>query len=283
MRARKSTRCLCSQTSRTCSASTRTRALSQASGALVSRAPSGASGGGGSRRLRRGSCSRRADASSPAAFRSAHQGPQERSRAEQAWRRSRRQRQVRSRRSWAAARSLWTCICSVARAVVAEPRYTRQAGGAARSGRAGRSVSAAAPDRRRQNATPTRWPAGTPAAPRRDARARRVALTAGGEVLFGAHAANAEAAAYGIERMRFALGVDDDLRPFLRRFAGDPLIGDSLRRRPWLRAGRRPEPFEALVLAISEQLIEYERAAAIQRRLRCGAGTPLVGLRWDWR
>jgi 3-methyladenine DNA glycosylase/8-oxoguanine DNA glycosylase len=103
----------------------------------------------------------------------------------------------------------------------------------------------------------------------------RVAPTAGGEVLFGAHAASAEAAEYGIERMRFALGVDEDLRPFLRRFAGDPLIGGSLRLRPWLRAGRRPEPFEALVLAISEQLIEYERAAAIQRRL-VGA----IGRRW---
>jgi 3-methyladenine DNA glycosylase/8-oxoguanine DNA glycosylase len=103
----------------------------------------------------------------------------------------------------------------------------------------------------------------------------RVALTAAGEVLFGAYAANAEAAAYGIERMRFALGVDDDLRPFLRRFAGDPLIGGSLRRRPWLRAGRRPEPFEALVFAITEQLIEYERAAAIQRRL-----VAALGRRW---
>jgi 3-methyladenine DNA glycosylase/8-oxoguanine DNA glycosylase len=105
----------------------------------------------------------------------------------------------------------------------------------------------------------------------------RVALTGGGEVLFGAYAASAEAAAYGIERMRFAVGVDDDLRPFLRRFAGDPLIGASLRRRPWLRAGRRPEPFEALVLAISEQLIEYERAAAIQRRLVAALGRRWLG------
>ena len=35
--------------------------------------------------------------------------------------------------------------------------------------------------------------------------------------------------AHGIERMRFALGVDDDPRPFLRRFARDPLIGRSVR------------------------------------------------------
>lgn len=95
----------------------------------------------------------------------------------------------------------------------------------------------------------------------------KVAMTAGGEVLFGACAANEPACAYGIGRMRFALGVDEDLRPFLRRFADDPLIGRSLRRRPWLRTGRRPEPFEALAWAITEQLIEYERAAAIQRRM----------------
>jgi 3-methyladenine DNA glycosylase/8-oxoguanine DNA glycosylase len=105
----------------------------------------------------------------------------------------------------------------------------------------------------------------------------RVAMTAAGEVLFGAYAATGEAAAYGIERMRFALGVDQDLRPFLRRFAEDPVIGPSLRRRPWLRAGRRPQPLEALVFAISEQLIEYERAAAIQRRLVAALGRRWVG------
>jgi 3-methyladenine DNA glycosylase/8-oxoguanine DNA glycosylase len=80
------------------------------------------------------------------------------------------------------------------------------------------------------------------------------------------------AAEYGIARMRFALGLDDDLRPFLREFARDRLIGPSLRRRPWLRAPRRPQPFEALAWAICEQLIEYERAAAIQRRLLARLG-----------
>jgi 3-methyladenine DNA glycosylase/8-oxoguanine DNA glycosylase len=80
------------------------------------------------------------------------------------------------------------------------------------------------------------------------------------------------AAEYGIARMRFALGLDDDLRPFLHAFARDRLIGPSLRRRPWLRAPRRPEPFEALAWAICEQLIEYERAAAIQRRLLARLG-----------
>ncbi len=95
----------------------------------------------------------------------------------------------------------------------------------------------------------------------------RVAQTAADRVLFDAHAPTSEAAEHGIARMRFALGVDEDLRAFHHRFARDPLIGESVRRRPWLRVHRRPEPWEALAWAICEQLIEFERAAAIERRI----------------
>src|SRR5579875_3878769 len=109
----------------------------------------------------------------------------------------------------------------------------------------------------------------------------RVAQPADGRVLLGARSSSRAAAAHGIRRMRFALGLDEDLRPFLRRFARDPLIGRSVRRRPWLRASRRPEPFEALAWAICEQLIEYERAAAIQRRLVASLGRR--GADWDGR
>ena len=106
----------------------------------------------------------------------------------------------------------------------------------------------------------------------------RVAQTAPDRVLFGARSPTRAAAAHGIARMRFALGVDEDLRAFLRTFARDPLIGLSLRRRPWLRVSRRPDPFEALAWAICEQLIEYERAAAIERRMLAA-----LGRRWrDW-
>ena len=106
----------------------------------------------------------------------------------------------------------------------------------------------------------------------------RIAQPAPDRVLFGARARTRTAAAHGIARMRFALGVDEDLRPFIRAFACDPLIGRSLRRRPWLRVARRPDPFEALALAICEQLIEYERAAAIERRVVAS-----LGRRWvDW-
>jgi 3-methyladenine DNA glycosylase/8-oxoguanine DNA glycosylase len=95
----------------------------------------------------------------------------------------------------------------------------------------------------------------------------RVAQSTPDAVLFGARARRQESAEHGIARMRFALGVDDDLGGFVTRYARDPLIGESLRRRAWLRVRRRPEPFEALVWAVCEQLIEYERAAAIQGRL----------------
>ena len=95
----------------------------------------------------------------------------------------------------------------------------------------------------------------------------RVAQLRSGSVLFGARARDPRAARRGIERMRRALGVDLDLRPFHERFRRDPLIGAVLRRNPALRPAGRPCAFEALAWAVTEQLIEYERAAAIQRRL----------------
>lgn len=70
-----------------------------------------------------------------------------------------------------------------------------------------------------------------------------------------------------IERMRFALGVDDDLGEFYRRFRRDPLLGPLLRRKPWLRPRRRPWAWEAVAWAVVKQLIESGRAAQIQRRI----------------
>jgi 3-methyladenine DNA glycosylase/8-oxoguanine DNA glycosylase len=82
-----------------------------------------------------------------------------------------------------------------------------------------------------------------------------------------------------IERMRFALGVDDDLGEFYRRFRRDPLLGPTLRRRPWLRPRRRPWAWEALAWAVVTQLIETERAALIQRRIVGRWGSRLEGER----
>jgi 3-methyladenine DNA glycosylase/8-oxoguanine DNA glycosylase len=108
----------------------------------------------------------------------------------------------------------------------------------------------------------------------------RVAQLSADRVLFGARADTRETAEWGIERMRVALGIDQDLRPFYERFRSDPLIGAAVRSDPGVRAAGRPDPFEALVWAICEQLIEYERAAAIQRRIvaRLGRRCPLTGL-----
>jgi len=109
----------------------------------------------------------------------------------------------------------------------------------------------------------------------------RIAQTASDRVLFGAQAEDETTAQRAIERMRFALGLDDDLRAFHERFRNDPLIGPSVRARPWVRVTRRPEPFEALAWAITEQLIEFVRAVEIQRRIvgRWGRRCVRTGLR----
>jgi 3-methyladenine DNA glycosylase/8-oxoguanine DNA glycosylase len=109
----------------------------------------------------------------------------------------------------------------------------------------------------------------------------RAAQPARDRVVLGAEADTGAAAAEGIARMRFALGVDDDLAAFHERFRWDPLIGASVRARPHLRVRRRPEPFEALAWAVTEQLIETTRAFVIQRRIVAllGRRCPRTGLR----
>jgi 3-methyladenine DNA glycosylase/8-oxoguanine DNA glycosylase len=109
----------------------------------------------------------------------------------------------------------------------------------------------------------------------------RVAQPARDRVLFGAWASRRDIAEEAIARMRFAFAVDDDLRPFHDRFRWDPLVGAAVRRRPWLRPMRRPDPFEALAWAVTEQLIEIERANQIQRRIvwRLGRHCPVTDLR----
>ena len=103
---------------------------------------------------------------------------------------------------------------------------------------------------------------------------RRAARAAGGPT----GAAGEPELALALERMRFALGVDDDLGEFYRRFRRDPLLGPLLRRRPYLRPRRRPWPWEALAWAVVKQLIESGRAARIQRRI-VGRWGPRLGER----
>jgi 3-methyladenine DNA glycosylase/8-oxoguanine DNA glycosylase len=70
-----------------------------------------------------------------------------------------------------------------------------------------------------------------------------------------------------IERARSALGVDDDYGEFYARFKRDPLLGPAIRRLPWLRVRRCLWPWESLAWAVTEQLVEVERAHQIQRRI----------------
>jgi 3-methyladenine DNA glycosylase/8-oxoguanine DNA glycosylase len=109
----------------------------------------------------------------------------------------------------------------------------------------------------------------------------RVSQPGRDRVVLVAGADSPDVAEEALARMRFALGVDDDLRPFYERFRSDPVIGRSVRARPYLRVIRRPDPFEALAWAICEQLIEFDRAAAIQRRIvaRLGRRCASTGLR----
>jgi 3-methyladenine DNA glycosylase/8-oxoguanine DNA glycosylase len=96
---------------------------------------------------------------------------------------------------------------------------------------------------------------------RRDGRV--VLRAAGGS----AEPPHTEALEIAIERMRFAVGVDDDYREFYELFRSDRLVGPAVRRRPQIRPRRRPWPWEALAWAVTKQLIESPRAAAIQRRI----------------
>jgi 3-methyladenine DNA glycosylase/8-oxoguanine DNA glycosylase len=93
------------------------------------------------------------------------------------------------------------------------------------------------------------------------------AWPAGGAVRVRAEGSSREVAAYAIDRMRFALNLDHDLAPFIARFKRDRLLGAIVRRRPWIRPWRCADPFQSLTWAITEQLIETERAWEIQRRL----------------
>jgi 3-methyladenine DNA glycosylase/8-oxoguanine DNA glycosylase len=95
----------------------------------------------------------------------------------------------------------------------------------------------------------------------------RAAQRRDGTVLIRAEAEAAEDRERALERMRFALGVDDDYREVYELFRRDRLFGGAIRAKPWHRPRRRPWAWEALAWSITKQLIESGRAAAIQRRM----------------
>ena len=91
--------------------------------------------------------------------------------------------------------------------------------------------------------------------------------------------ASPEQLASAIERMRFALCLDEDPSDFFDAHRGDSLLGPVIARRPWARPRRQPWPWEALVWAIVRQSIEPVEAARTQRRLvhRWGPRVEMAG------
>lgn len=71
----------------------------------------------------------------------------------------------------------------------------------------------------------------------------------------------------GLARLRFVLALDDDHSELLRRFADDPLLGESLRRLRGLRVLRVPTVAQALLRALCGQLVTSREARALERRI----------------
>lgn len=81
-----------------------------------------------------------------------------------------------------------------------------------------------------------------------------------------------------VDALRFQLALDDDHTPFLRRFAGDPLLGRALLELRGLRQVRVGTVAQALLRALCGQLIEARRARALERRIVRACSPELDGL-----
>src|SRR4051812_46473744 len=68
-----------------------------------------------------------------------------------------------------------------------------------------------------------------------------------------------------VEQMRFILAVDDDHSEFLRRFADDALLGETIRQVRGLRPLRVPTVAGALLRALCGQLIQSSHARELER------------------
>jgi 3-methyladenine DNA glycosylase/8-oxoguanine DNA glycosylase len=82
----------------------------------------------------------------------------------------------------------------------------------------------------------------------------------------------------GVDHVRFALGLDDDHSEFLRRFADDPMLGETLRQIRGLRPVRTATVAQALLRAVAGQLILASRARQIERTIIRRATPELGGL-----
>jgi 3-methyladenine DNA glycosylase/8-oxoguanine DNA glycosylase len=73
--------------------------------------------------------------------------------------------------------------------------------------------------------------------------------------------------AEGVERMRFALALDDDHTPFLRRCLHDPLLHQTALHLRGLRQIRVATVAHALLRALCGQLITSKQARTLERRV----------------
>ena len=84
------------------------------------------------------------------------------------------------------------------------------------------------------------------------------------------------AGAEQLARARFMLALDDDTTEFHRRFAQDRLLGRSSRVLAGWRALRLPTVAHATLRAICGQLVESQRARAIEGTILRACGTPVA-------
>jgi DNA-3-methyladenine glycosylase II len=77
----------------------------------------------------------------------------------------------------------------------------------------------------------------------------------------------------GFERLRFVLAVDADHTEFLRRFARDPLIGETTVQFQGMRQLRLPTVAQTLLRALCGQLIDSRRARQLEVQI-VRASTP---------
>lgn len=82
-----------------------------------------------------------------------------------------------------------------------------------------------------------------------------------------------------LAQLRWMLGVDEDLTPFLDAVAGDPLLGPLARARPWLRPVRLATVAESLLMAMAGQLVTDDQATRTHRRIVARAAPAIGDLR----
>ena len=82
----------------------------------------------------------------------------------------------------------------------------------------------------------------------------------------------------GVDHVRFVLGLDDDHSEFLRAFARDPLLGETLKHVRGLRPMRTATVAQALLRAVAGQLIQASHARRIERAIVKACTPELEGL-----